>query len=449
MATATTAIRGPRPRTGRRATPLSPYFWLLLFITLYFLRPEEWIPGLSLIPVEKVTGFLALAGFGLGLLASGQRFRHMPRETLYLILLLGQLCLTIPFAVWRGGAFRVVFFVFAKVVLISIAIALAVDTWPQLRRLLFVQASAVPILAAAALLRHQTDKEGRLVGVGHAFDNANDFSFLISLTLPLCFAFLLSTRRPLGKAAWVLGMATMGTAIVLTASRQGLMAATISLGYCLWEFGIKGRRLYLVLLAPIVVVAVLAVAQPGRLMKRVASTFGETDSSTFESTQIREVILKESLAAAIKHPLFGVGPGNFTVISGVWRVAHNSFTEMAAEGGMLALILFLMILYRGLVNVGRLKRLTEKESDMKLLATALQASLVTFVIGGLFSSWEYQYMPYLLVAYSSAFYRIAGAKPPPKPERRGAPKWRGSYRRYQGKRTTSLDHTDVRNSRYR
>ena len=376
---------------------------------------------MSLIPVEKVTGFLALAGFGLSLLASGQRFRHMPRETLYLILLFGQLCLTIPFAVWRGGSFRVVFFVFAKVVLISIAIALAVDTWPQLRRLLFVQASAVPILAAAAVLRHQTDKEGRLVGVGYAFDNANDFAFLISLTLPLCFAFLLSTRRPLGKAAWVLGMAIMGAAIVLTASRQGLMAGAIGLSFCLWEFGIKGRRLYLVLFAPVVVVGVLAVAQPGRLMKRVVSTFGEADSSTYESTQIREAILKESLVAAIKHPLFGVGPGNFTVISGVWRVAHNSFTEMAAEGGMPALILFLMILYRGLANVGRLKRgLTDKESDMKLLATALQASLFTFVIGGFFSSWEYQYIPYLLVAYSTAFYRIAGAKPSPKPERAGA-----------------------------
>jgi hypothetical protein len=433
-----TAIRGVRPQTGRHATPLSAYFWLLLFITLYFLRPEEWIPGLAVIPVEKITGLLALAGFGLGLLVSSQRFRHMPRETLYLILLFGQLCLTIPFALWRGGSFHVVFYVFVKVVLISIAIALAVDTWPQLRRLLFVQACAVPVLAAAALARHQTDREGRLVGVGHAFDNANDFSFLISLTLPLCFAFLLSTRRPLAKAAWVLAMATMGAAIMLTASRQGLMAAAISLGFCLWEFGIKGRRVYLVLLATVVAVGVLAVARPGRLMKRVASTFADADSSTYESTQIRKMILKESLAAALEHPLFGVGPGNFTVISGVWRVAHNSFTEMAAEGGLPALILFLMILYRGLANVASLKRgPTDKESDMKLLATALQASLVTFVIGGLFSSWEYQYMPYLLVAYSTAFYRIAGPQQTPKPGSVGAPKWGKSYLRYQGQRTSS------------
>jgi len=432
-----TAIRGAGPQTGRHATLLSAYFWLLLFITLYFLRPEEWIPGLAVIPVEKITGLLALAGFGLGLLASTQRFRHMPRETLYLILLFGQLCLTIPFALWRGGSFRVVFFLFVKVVLISIAIALAVDNWPQLRRLLFVQACAVPILAAAALLRHQTDKEGRLVGVGHAFDNANDFSFLMSLTLPLCFAFLLSTRSLMAKAAWALGMATMGAAIVLTASRQGLVTAAISLGFCLWEFGVKGRRLYLVLLAMVVAVGVLGVARPGRLMKRVASTFGKADSSTYESTQIRGAMLKQSLVTALKHPLFGVGPGNFVVISGFWRVAHNSYTEMAAEGGLPALILFLMILYRGLANMRGVKRLADKKSDIKLLATALQASLVTFVIGGLFSSWEYQYMPYLLVAYSTAFYRIAGAKPTLKQGNVGARKWGKRYLRYQGERTTS------------
>jgi len=71
----------------------------------------------------------------------------MPRETVYLLLLFGQFCLTIPFAYWHGGAFQVVFFVIAKVVLIALAASVIVDTWPRLRRLILVQATGVPVVS--------------------------------------------------------------------------------------------------------------------------------------------------------------------------------------------------------------------------------------------------------------------------------------------------------------
>jgi O-antigen ligase len=411
-ATTMTASRGAGPQTGRHATLFSAYFWLLLFITLYFLRPEDWIPGLAVIPIEKVTGFLALMGFGFGMLAAGQQFLRMPRETFYLILLFGQFCLTIPFAIWRGGAFRVVFFVIAKVVLIAVATSLVVNTWPQLRRLVFVQACAAPVLAAAALVRHRLDKEGRLMGVGNNFANANDFAFLMALTFPLCIALMLSTRNPLAKAAWVLGMVIMGVALTLTGSRMAVLTMAVSMGVCLWQFGLKGRRPYLVFLAALVALGVAGLAGR-RLIERLASTFTARDISAYESTELRKETLKKSLLIAAQHPLFGVGPGNFQVVSGVWREAHNSFTEVAAEAGFPALILFLMILRRGFVNLREVKRLSDGQTEKVVLAGALQASLATFMVGGLFSTWEYQYVPYLLVAYSTAFYQIAAAEPPP------------------------------------
>jgi O-antigen ligase len=395
----------------------SAYFWLLLFIAFYFYRPEDWIPGLEVIPIEKITGILVIICLCFSVLATGQQLQRIPRETLYLILLFVQFCLTIPFAVWHGGAFQVVFTRIAKVLLIAGATAMVVDTWLQLRRLLLVQASAVPLLAAAALIRHHTDTDGRLSGVGNNFNNANDFAFLLTLSFPFCLGFMLLTRKPLAKAAWALGMGVMGVALILTASRLGLVTIALAGAVCLWQFGVRGRRLHLVFLGLFLAIGLVAVVGPGHLIRRFRSTFIEQDVSAYESAQLRKQLLKKSLSTAIDHPLFGVGPGNFPVVSGVWREAHNSYTEMAAEAGFPALILFVMLLRRGFANLREVKRLAKGEAEKMLLAGALQASLVTFVVGAIFSTWEYQYIPFLLVAYSTAFYRIvtAGAVLQPTP----------------------------------
>lgn len=396
--------------TGRRARRSWAYPWLLLFIAFYFYRPEDWIPGLDVIPIEKITGILVLVGLSFSVLATRQQLRRIPRETLYLILLFGQFCLTIPFAVWRGGAFQVVFTMIAKVLLIAAATGMVVDSWPQLRRLLLVQASAAPLLAAAALIRRHTDVDGRLSGVGSNFNNANDFAFLLTLSFPFCLGLMLLTRRPLAKAAWALGMGIMGVALLLTASRLGLVTIALGGAICLWQFGVKGRRLHLVFVGLFLAVGVVAVVGPGHLVRRFTSTFTGQDVSAYESAQLRKQMLTTSLLTAIKHPLFGVGPGNFPVVSGAWREAHNSYAEIAAEAGFPALILFVMLLRRAFANLREVKRLTKGEAEKMLLAGSLQASLAVFVVGAFFSTWEYQYVPYLLVAYSAAFSRIVTAE---------------------------------------
>jgi O-antigen ligase len=297
---------------------------------------------------------------------------------------------------------------------------------------MLTQACAVPVLSAAALVRHRTEENGRLMGVGHGFDNANDFAFLIALTLPFCLAFLLSTRNLLAKAAWTVGIVTMGGALVLTASRQGLITAAVALAICLWQFGWKGRRLNLLFASLLLALGILAAAGPGRMVRRLESTFGHTDPTAYLSAQIRGTLLEESVVTALKHPLLGIGPGNFTVISGFWRVAHNSFTEIAAEGGFPALVLFLMMLALALRNVRKAKLRWTGRTEDTLLAGALGASLVTFLVGGIFSSWEYQYLPYLMVAYSTVLYRIASAESAPELEFARLPRWKRASTRLQG-----------------
>ena len=74
-----------RPNS-RQEPPVGAYVALLLFMVVYCARPEDWIPGLSNVPLAKITAILAL----LALVFSLRHIRkHLPREAVYRRFLLG------------------------------------------------------------------------------------------------------------------------------------------------------------------------------------------------------------------------------------------------------------------------------------------------------------------------------------------------------------------------
>jgi len=76
-------------------------------------------------------------------------------------------------------------------------------------------------------VRHHTGPDGRLSGVGTNFDNANDFAFLMALTFPFCFAFNTVIPQSLRQSCVGSGYGHHGVALVLTASRVGLVTVVV------------------------------------------------------------------------------------------------------------------------------------------------------------------------------------------------------------------------------
>src|SRR2546427_9352704 len=113
---------------------------------------------------------------------------------------------------------------------------------------------------------------------------------------------------------------------------------------------------------------------------------------------------------SLEHPLFGVGPGNFGIVSGNWHETHNTYTQLSSEAGIAALILFLLIMRRGFINIREAKRLVRGKPEEQLFATALGASFASFAVGSVFASAAYQFFPYFLVGYTSALRAIAGTE---------------------------------------
>ena len=407
MASVATTIenRGGKTNSGRLA-----YSALLIFSILYYARPEDIIPGLNSIPVSKISGGIALLALISGL--AGNKIKtKFPLELKLLLVLFAHLVITIPFAFWRGGAFATVFEKFSKEVIVALLVTLIVHNIDELRKLILVQAAAVGVMTIVSVIIHPGGV--RLQGaLGGIFDNPNDLAINIAINWPLCLTFFFFTRGAGKKLFWLICLLGMLYAVVATYSRSGLMAMIVSVLVCLWEFGVRGKRFPMIILAGVIgIVGVgIAISTPN-YVTRVKSLFlGNIEGSgDHGSLEARRELLKESIRLSFQHPLFGVGPGNFPAATEFWRVSHNTYTELSAEGGFPALILFVVILGLAFRNVRRLRK-TEQYSrsrEIQLFTSAMWASLAAYVVGAAFASTEYELFPYFMVAYTSVLYRLA------------------------------------------
>jgi putative inorganic carbon (hco3(-)) transporter len=410
--TTITTIKSVRSQQSimRSSGLVGAYVTVLAFMLIYFSRPEDWIPGLSNVPLEKFTGILAL----LALVFSLRHIRlRLPREVIVLFFLLVQLFLASAMSpVWRGGAFQTTLN-FAKVLIVVISTIVAVNTAKRLRQLIFIQAASVAVIAAVAIWKGNL-LAGRLEGIlGGSYQDPNDLALVIIISLPLCLALLILNRNRLCKTVWALAILVMIYAAFLTGSRGGFLSLIAVTGVCLWVFAIRGRRRYLLVLA-VLGAAFLWQFSDGTVFARLKGTLDVKEGVALadSSSQQREQLLLRSIEVTEEHPLFGVGPGNFYTISGNWETTHNSFTLMSSEGGIPALILYILILWFGFKNLGAIRQLAQGQAESKLLAHALHASLAGYVVGSFFLSVSYQFFPYILVAYTTALFSIAKKSAP-------------------------------------
>ncbi len=400
------ATGAPARKTRSRHKPLAgAYVALLLFFFLYFARLKDWIPELENVPLAKITGILAL----LALIFSVNSIRkRLPREIYLLGFLVAQLFLASALSsVWRAGALETTLD-FTKVLIIFVVMSLALNTLERLKQLIYIQAASVAMIAAFTLWKGHLIG-GRLNGfLGGAYSDPNDLALSIVVSIPLCLTLLFLARNIVTKALWALLLLVMTYAVFLTGSRGGFLALSIATLVCLWEFAIRGRRRYLLAFAALLGVVVLPVAS-GMVFGRLKGTFDINDdaSAAYTSSQARQQLFWRSIEVTKEHPLFGVGPGNFLQISGSWHVAHNSFMQMSAEGGVPALLLYALILWSGFRNVKAVKSFARGQTQKVLLARGLQASLAGFVVGSLFATFSYEFFPYMLVAYTTALCALA------------------------------------------
>jgi hypothetical protein len=380
-----------------------------MFYLVYCARPEDWIPGLKYIPLAKISGIFALVGLLVSAGKSKRSLRNLPREAHYLAAMIGLLIVAALLSpVWKGGAFLKTLD-FAKVLVAWVLTFAVITNFERLKQIILIQSASVVVIAMVSMLKGRDHP--RLEGViGGIYSNPNDLAFAIVLSLPFCFAFLLSTRSIPRKAAWAAAMLALCTALFMTASRAGFVNLVVTGTVCLWFFGIKGKRIHLIAAAAVVAL-VVGLAAGGQLKDRFLAISGNDLESDVEvkahgSFEQRALLMKESLQGIAQYPL-GIGLGNFANYSGTWREVHVSYLQIAVEGGIGAFVLYLLFFRCGFTNLKRLRRMPSYDPEIDLFSGALHASLIGFVVGAFFAPEAYQYFPYFAVAYTSVLLATA------------------------------------------
>jgi O-antigen ligase len=331
------------------------------------------------------------------------------------------------------------------VYIVWVLTVLVVNEFQRLRRLIFIQTASVVLICIVSLVKGHS--QPRLEGVlGGIYSNPNDLAFAIVLSLPFCLAFLLSTPSIPRKVGWLMSMLFMLIAVFFTASRGGFITLVVAGAVCLWQFGIKGRRFYLIAGAALLG-SVLLLTAGRHVLGRFAAISGEVsahteDNRAYESFEQRRFLMGKALEGIEHYPILGVGCRNFEVYSTVWREVHMTYLQIAVEGGLPAAILYILFFYCGFQNLKKLRRRKDTDPEALLFVWALQSSLVGFVVGALFAPEAYQFFPYFSVAYTSAL-TLMTQKPEPESQpalvRRDWRNWRGDVRTSRRK-SSDLTH---------
>jgi O-antigen ligase len=401
--------------TLKRGHKLS-YLALFTFTLVLYARPSDFYSSPIIASMALGVGLITLAFFLPSQLALEGSFTARPREV-NLVLIFGLTgLLSIPLAIDPTPAWQEFSGTFIRCIVIFVVMINVVRTEARLKALLLLATVTGVCLSFGAINDYRLGLmtvEGYRAGGrgGGIFGNSNDMALFLVTTVPITIALLLHSKN---LALKILGAACtfmMIVATVLTYSRGAFLGLVISLAFMFWRIS-PNRRFEMLLVGVLLVAGVLVIA-PGGYARRLASIiFPALDP--VGSADARRAELMRSLYVALRHPLLGIGMGNYQPnMSYRGLVTHNSYTQVAAEMGLTALVCYTMFLVGPFRKMGQIARATfgpGNKSTHYYLAVGLQASLLAYLVASFFVSVAYLWYVFYLVGYAVCFQRIYEAE---------------------------------------
>jgi hypothetical protein len=227
----------------------------------------------------------------------------------------------------------------------------------------------------------------------------NDLSLAAALTLPFALAYSQKTNFEdsakfvrIGASLFTIAaISLIGTMIVLSQSRMGVLVFLVVMGLALLRrAGFWGIVLGLILLPPVLLLG-------GR-------ESADADASSHE----RLDLIADALTMIRSSHGMGVGMGRFAAESSSGLTAHNSYLLAASELGIVGIALFALMLYTGLkVPLALWFGPDELDPRIKQWSSALAIALVGAYVGIFFLSWAYKEVIFILLGLSGALYQAA------------------------------------------
>jgi putative inorganic carbon (HCO3(-)) transporter len=407
----------PNNRALRRGHAVS-FAGLLAFTAVLVFRPYEMFSALAgLTELAQWLAFATLLVFFPMQLALEGNLTARILEVRLVLLLAAVALVSVVFANNPALAWETYTDNFGKAVLIFIVIVNVVRTERRLRLLIYVALAVTFVLSAGALTDYSAGRvpvEGyRIKGwIGGMFGNPNDLALHLVTMTPLCLAFMLRSRNWLVKGLFLALALLAVAAIVVTFSRGGFLGLIGCVLFLFWKLG-RDRRLLVAVVGGVALALFLAFS-PGQYGVRILSIF-VPGLDPVGSASHRQSILFRSIHVSLRHPLLGIGMGNFNAVSHGETVSHNAYTEVSAETGMIALAFYLMFIVNPLRKLKQVENETAaarrgRDRGFYYLSIGLQASLVGYMISSFFASVAFNWYVYYLVGYAVCLRRIYEAR---------------------------------------
>ena len=147
---------------------------------------------------------------------------------------------------------------------------------------------------------------------------------ICSCFLP-CLLWVALTAKSIKFRIVTLGVFGYGVfAVLSSASRGALVAVSVGIVYFLFSAS-KKQRIWAAGLAAIMLFAVFSLMSQQAVQRMLSFSKNSSSASeeALESSDIRQHLLEDAIHSAIRNPIFGLGPGNFSHFRGKGETGHD------------------------------------------------------------------------------------------------------------------------------
>ena len=391
-----------------------PLYAACLYLWIAYFRPESW--AWSELFTSLNLSYIAGAYLVIRSILSGVAFRFDTR-TMLLLLFLGHSFVS----AWLGlnQEYSIGYWQeFAKVIVVSIVLTNVIQTAGDLRLILIVISLSLGFEAvkqgwAQLILNPGAKNDNWIPFLG---DN-NLVAVGMAMLLPIVGA-LGATSTGWRKRAFQfmsIGVLYRGLS---TYSRGGFLSLGAVSAIWFWRSEHKLKTLAAVVVAAVLIVPVL----PQQFWDRM-STITAPAEERDDSQQGRLHFWQVAAVMANDRPLIGVGHRGYEPAYNTYdfsdgrystnRAVHSAWFGVLGELGYPGLLLFLAIFISSLATCRRVRRAARRgeiPGPLGPYAIALESSLIAFMVGGSFVSFQYSERLWHFFALSVALDRVAVAE---------------------------------------
>lgn len=394
-------------RNGHNLT----YVGIFLFTFTVYFRPYDWIPALSgFTSLAFVLAMLTLIIYLPSQLATEGNITIFTTEVKCLLFITFWALLAMPIAKDPGMAWKEFSDNFVKIVLIFIVMVNTLRTRARLSGLMWLSVAVGIMLSCQALYYYQIGVfkiEGYRIetDLGGMFGNPNDTALHLVMFTPVVLVMGIISKNIFAKIICFVAAGLMVAGNLVTQSRGGFLGLIVIYLMLTWKLS-KKNRLKVFVISIILGLAVVIFA-PGNYWLRVLSIFVPGLDGVGSHDQRREILI-QSIITTLRNP-WGIGMGNFPIVSVRNLVSHNSYTQISAELGWLSFICYVVFMvspFRKLLAIERQMFAKQDFSWIYYLSIGIQTCIVGYMVSSFFVSVAYTWFIYYPIAYAICLRRI-------------------------------------------